>query len=83
MNELYYGIAITPLTVGVVQAIKETGYLEGRFASLVSIVVAVALTVIAAFTLGSGFDNDAILLGVMYGLAASGLYSGVQAIKGE
>jgi hypothetical protein len=81
MNELYYGLAIAPLTLAMVQAIKQTGYLADRFAALVSMLVAVVLTVLASVTFGGGFDNTSILLGITFGLAASGLYSGGAALK--
>jgi hypothetical protein len=80
MNDgLLYGFPVAVLTTGVVEVIKRTGYLPDKFAPLAAMLVAIALSV--ALSLGHAVVSvDAVLGGIMFGLAASGLYSGVAAM---
>lgn len=77
MNDIVWGIALVPLIVGMVQAVKDGGFIESRFSSL----FAVALGVAAGF-LVKGTTPEALITGIAYGLSASGLYSGVKAVSG-
>lgn len=82
MDQVVSAVVIAPVTVGVVEAVKQTGYLSSRFAALVSIITATIITVVYFSSQGQPIDGAAILTGIVYGLAASGLYSGTQALKG-
>lgn len=69
-------IVIVPVIVAIVQAIKLTGWIKDHFAPLLSIAVGVLIG-----WLGDHANPDfssMILGGVVYGLMASGLYSGVK-----
>jgi uncharacterized protein YoaH (UPF0181 family) len=69
-------IVLVPIVIAIVQAIKLTGWIPDHFAPLLSILVGV----IIGF-LGDHHNNDltlTILSGAVYGLMASGLYSGVK-----
>ena len=67
-------LALIPVTWGVVQAVKKVG-LKSRWAPLTSLAVGVVL----AFILGGDSLSQVILGGLVVGLSAAGLYSGVKA----
>ena len=69
-------IVIVPIIIAVVQAIKLTGKLPDHFSPLVAIVIGILFG-----WLGDHDNPDltaTLLSGVVYGLMASGLYSGIQ-----
>lgn len=66
-------LVLVPVVLGVVEAIKRAG-LSSRWAALVSI----ALGILGAWALG-GFSSLNIVEGIIAGLTASGLWSGVRA----
>jgi len=79
------GIAIIALVPGIVEIAKRMG-MPPRFAGLAAIAAASVLVTLG--NLGAGVSPFAqpaqwIVLGVVYGLAASGLYSQVQRIPAE
>jgi hypothetical protein len=68
--------AIVPIIIAVVQAIKVTGWLKNEYAPIAAILIGVLISFIAGHN-----SNDlsyVILSGVIYGLASSGLYSGIK-----
>ncbi len=77
MQEIY-GVAIIPLIVGLVQLVKKLG-LPSRFAALLSVVLGVG----AGFVMHPGNVSQAVIVGLMIGLSASGLYSGGKALSGK
>ncbi len=74
---------LTPLVVGIVQGIKQAG-LPDRVNFPVSLATGVLLAELTGLALPdpswAGAGRDA-LTGLVAGLAASGLYSGVQSIR--
>lgn len=64
-----------PIIIALVQAIKMTNFVSDKFAPLVSIVVGIMIAFIADHD--SVDLSNTILSGVMFGLMASGLYSGI------
>jgi hypothetical protein len=76
-------IAIVPIIIAIVQALKMTGFVKDQFAPLISILVGVLIAFIADHAMAD--LTQTVLNGVMYGLSASGLYSGIattsQAVK--
>jgi F0F1-type ATP synthase assembly protein I len=69
-------IVIVPIIIAIVQAIKLTGFVKDHFSPLVAILVGVLIG-----WLGDHNNPDfssMLLSGVVYGLMASGLYSGVK-----
>ena len=70
-------ILITPLILGVIEALKRAGLVKPRYAALVSLALGVAVTLGSFLAVGVGARDvaDAILQGIAFGLAASGLYS--------
>lgn len=69
-------LILIPVTIGVVQVIKELG-VQNRYAPLVSLVIGVA----GVFLLGD-ISKAAIIQGLIVGLVASGLWSGVKTSLG-
>lgn len=67
-------LALVPVVIGVVAAIRQTGFVADRFAPLASIAVGmVASLLFPASTIGL-----TVLAGIVIGLSASGLYSGTK-----
>ena len=69
-------LVVVPIIIAVVQAIKLTGWVPDKFAPIVSIGIGIIIGFIANHNLADISAN--LLSGVMYGLMASGLYSGVK-----
>lgn len=68
---------VVPLVVAIVQVFKMTG-ISGKWSPLISLGVGIGL----GFIVGEDHTLQHILLsGVIYGLSASGLYSGVQSTQ--
>ena len=67
-------LALVPVIVGLVQAIKKTGYVKSRFLPL----LAIALGIVGAWLL-TGFSSLDVIQGIIAGLSASGLWSGSKA----
>ena len=67
---------IVAVIIGIVEAIKRTGYLDTRWSALVAVLLGVAL----AWFSNEGDLTDALFLGVVSGLMAAGLYSGTKAV---
>jgi|SRR4051794_13107117 hypothetical protein len=76
-------IAIVPICIAIVQALKMTGWVKDKYAPLASILVGVLIAFISDHAMAD--LTQTVLNGVMYGLSASGLYSGIsttsQAVK--
>lgn len=70
---------ITAIVIGLVQAAKQLG-LPTKYAPLTAIVLGVACTMVAAFFTASA---GIIFTGLVIGLSACGLYSGVKTTAGK
>jgi hypothetical protein len=68
-------VAVVPIIIAIVQAMKM-GFLPEKYAPLASIVVGILIGIVADHRMAD--LTGTILNGVMYGLSASGLYSGVK-----
>jgi hypothetical protein len=68
-------VVIIPVIIALVQAIKMTGFVRDSFAPLVSIAIGVVIAFLANHN--SADLTATILNGVLFGLSASGLYSGI------
>jgi hypothetical protein len=68
-------LVVVPIIIAIVQAIKLTGFVKDHFAPIVSILVGIIIGFLAHH---NSADLTATLLsGAVYGLMASGLYSGI------
>jgi hypothetical protein len=80
LSSLTGAVAVVPIIIALVQVIKMTmPKLDSRFAPILSIVMGI----LVAFLLKHDTQNltNVILEGVLYGLSASGLYSGITTMK--
>jgi uncharacterized membrane protein len=76
INDVSAGaIAVVPIIIAIVQAIKMVG-LPHKFSPIVSIGVGILVAFIFGHEMRDITQN--LLAGVIYGLSASGLYSGVK-----
>jgi hypothetical protein len=77
MNFTVYNIALIPVIIALVGLAKRLG-LNQKFAPIVAVVLGLA----AGFVyLAPGDSAKAVLLGLVAGLSATGLYSGVKNVK--
>jgi F0F1-type ATP synthase assembly protein I len=69
-------IVVVPIIIAIVQAIKMMPWVRDHYSPLISIVVGMLI----GFLTDHGNDDlsSTVLSGVVYGLIASGLYSGVK-----
>ncbi len=71
---------LVPLVVGVVQLIKEAG-LPSKYAGVLSVLIGIGAEFLVVGTVvASPSVGITTLLGVIVGLAASGLWSGTKAV---
>lgn len=70
-------VAIVPIIIAIVQGLKMAWSSAEKFAPLVSLAVGILISLIADHETGDW--TNSLLSGVIYGLSASGLYSGVKA----
>lgn len=77
--------ATVPIILALVQMVKMTGWLDAKYAPFVSIGFGILISFLLAHDSRDWSAN--ILAGILFGLAASGLYSGIrssaQAIQAE
>ena len=66
-------LILVPVVLGITQVVKVAG-MKSRFAPLVSLVLGVA----GAMLLVGGIDKASALQGIIAGLSACGLWSGVK-----
>lgn len=69
---------VVAIVIGVTEAVKRGLKFDKRIVPIVSLVLGVAIAV----ALG-GFEVDVVVNGLVYGLIASGLYSGGKAVLGK
>jgi hypothetical protein len=68
-------VVIIPVVIALTQAVKLTGFVRDSFAPLVAIAIGVIIAFLAHHN--SADLTATILNGVLFGLSASGLYSGI------
>ncbi|WP_217988491.1 hypothetical protein [Paucisalibacillus globulus] len=71
-----YEITLVPLISGLVEVIKQVG-IPKKYSSILSIIFGVLLGMIYA---GPTDLKRGIIMGIMLGLSASGLYSGTRSV---
>ena len=72
-NAVLVAVILAPLTTGIIQVVKQTFDINKRYLPAVSLLVGILIAVLLA--LGTGQDLvQYILVGVIGGLSASGLY---------
>lgn len=80
------GVVLIPIIWGLTGVFKKTFNLETRFIPLISLVLGLLVSAIALIPTGQGLSN-AVIVGTIAGLGASGLYDnlkkGAQLAKDE
>ncbi|MCU9595865.1 hypothetical protein OEV82_15780 [Caldibacillus thermolactis] len=71
-----YDIALVPLISGLVEVFKQIG-VPNRYCSLISIIIGLIFGILF---IEEGTLKSSILIGLMLGLSASGLYSGTKCV---
>ena len=77
MIKEFAGVAFIPVIVGIVEVLKKIGITE-KLAPLISLILGVIFGILYA---SEGNYKQGVLLGIYFGLSASGLYSGVKELK--
>jgi hypothetical protein len=78
ISSITLGAAATvPIILALVQMVKMTGWLDAKYAPFLSIGFGILIAFLLAHDSRDMSAN--ILAGILFGLAASGLYSGMQA----
>jgi hypothetical protein len=65
---------VVALTMGITQALKQAG-MHKRYAGVVSLLLGIGLTILFS----EAVTTNVIIVGILSGLSASGLYSGTKA----
>ena len=82
MELVLIGLPAAAVVAALVEVVKRTANLDTRWAPLVSLAFGVLLACLARLddpTVGTWFQTA--MMGIMAGLAASGLYSGTRAVR--
>lgn len=69
--------ATVPIIVAIVQACKLTGWVKDKYAPFLAMFVGVGVTMLLSHDFMNDMSN-VILMGILFGLASSGLYSGIK-----
>lgn len=69
--------AIIPIITAVVQAFKMTQWVKDKYAPFLAMLVGIGITFLLAHDASNNISS-LILSGILFGLASSGLYSGLQ-----
>ncbi len=83
MELLLIGLPAAAVVAALVELVKRTANLDARWAPLVSLGLGILLACMARLddpSIGTWFQT--VMMGIMAGLSASGLYSGQKAIRG-
>jgi len=72
-NAVLLAVVLAPITTGIIQVVKQTLNIDNKYLPIISLLVGILVAVLIA--LGTGQDIvQYILVGVIGGLSASGLY---------
>lgn len=80
-TDLVYGVSVTGAVLGITQVIKTAlPGLPSNLYPVIALVLGVVITVLLSIGNGEPFHVNQIALGIGFGLAAAGTYSGVKAM---
>ena len=72
-NAVLVAVILAPLTVGIIEVVKQTLNIDARYLPILSLLVGIFVAV--AIALGTGQDVvQFVLVGIVGGLSAAGLY---------
>jgi type III secretory pathway component EscS len=69
--------ATVPIVIAITQAIKMLGFVQDKYIPFISMLVGVAVAMLLTHDFMHDLSNT-IMSGILFGLSASGLYSGVK-----
>lgn len=76
-NAVLVAVILAPLTTGIIEVVKQTLNIDARYLPILSLLVGIFVAV--AIALGTGQDVvQFVLVGIVGGLSASGLYDQVK-----
>lgn len=76
-NAVLVAVILAPLTTGIIEVVKQTLNINNRYLPILSLLVGIFVAV--AIALGTGQDVvQFVLVGIVGGLSASGLYDQVK-----
>jgi len=78
--ELIAGVGAVPVIIALIQVLKKTFGLNKKFAPIAAIILGQAFAFAAAYY-GGTVEYEAAIMGLVSGLSAVGLYSGVKNTK--
>lgn len=76
-NIAFSSTAIIPIIVALIQMFKLTGWVQDKYAPFISVLVGIVLAFLMTETLTADIGQT-VFTGIIYGLSASGLYSGIK-----
>lgn len=79
-NAIIVAVALTPILSALVEAVKKANLIQERYLPFVAILVGFLLSV--AISLAFGLDvAEGAVVGLVAGLASSGLYDGIKGVS--
>ena len=76
-NAVLVAIILAPITTGIIEVVKQTLNINNQYLPILSLLVGIAIAILIA--LGTGQDvAQFVLVGIVGGLSASGLYDQVK-----
>ena len=76
-NAVLVAVILAPITTGIIEVVKQTLNINNRYLPILSLLVGIFVAV--AIALGTGQDVvQFVLVGIVGGLSASGLYDQVK-----
>ena len=76
-NAVLVAVILAPITTGIIEVVKQTLNIDNRYLPILSLLVGIFVAV--AIALGTGQDVvQYVLVGIVGGLSASGLYDQVK-----
>lgn len=76
-NAVLVAVILAPITTGIIEVVKQTLNIDNRYLPILSLLVGILVAV--AIALGTGQDVvQYVLVGIVGGLSASGLYDQVK-----
>lgn len=80
-NAVLVAVILAPITTGIIEVVKQTLNIDKQYLPILSLLVGILVAVLIA--LGTGQDVvQFVLVGVIGGLSASGLYDQAKISKG-
>lgn len=81
LNNFSIGVAATvPIIVAITQAMKATNWVKDKYIPFVSIIIGIFVSIMFTHNFMSALSAT-IMLGILYGLSACGLYSTVKSTQ--